>query len=875
MIEMENVELDPLTLNENSNVDAKLKKMKNGVHSVSPIVGFIFIASIFVLYLLVYLIDGILPKPLTVADEKSYPTEFITERAQHHLKALTSLGPRIVGSPENEILAVEYLTGAVDKIRQLSHGSHKIEMDLQLVSGSYFMDYKPDGAISAYANVQNIIVKLHAANSTNNSLLVNAHFDSVSTSPGGSDDGINCAIMLEVLQKLTQTANDIQHNIIFLFNGAEETPLQASHGFITQHKWAKEVRVVVNLEAAGAGGKEILFQSGPKQPWLIDYYKKVPRPNGQVAGEEFFQSGAIPSDTDFRIFRDFGGTVGLDFAYDRNGYRYHTNFDDFENIPGGSYQHGGDNALALIRYLGSAPELSRIHEQVQGAVVYYDFMGLFMIVYSGWVIIFLNIVVSVLSLAVALKSFYDFNLGLSFATLKYVGLCFLVMLFSMLFALLFILIVALVIDSLKFSMSWYNNTWIILGLYNVPVIAMSFVVVVLYNRYNSKTNLGISIHAQVQAHIMRIIWAVLVLIGTCCGIRSTYVVLIIVLFQTTSFLVVHICRLQHSVHKWAIIYIVFTLIPNIFLMKAGLEIVSLLVPICGRIGSDKNPEIIIGVVTFMVTIPISSSYVPLLTLVRKPYTILVGLSIIFVIFFIIVFTPLGFPYSGNKDSPAPQRFWIYHLNKEIHDENGVRNKSGFFLLNLDRNSPYSVKKYVAEMNSMGEIEDCDTIFCGLPIGSSRMVPILHLSTWIPAVQPVFPSDIALTLNSKIVEGNMSTFNLTAFGAHSMNIYLSPKNGTTIQAVSLLQNLPKPIMWNGRYVYLMMYTCGKMKQQLTFTVSVKTPTVWNASVLDVAVAGKFMDDKYFVKTKEFDHFLAQFPNWTTVYSWLGSYKSWIF
>uniref|UniRef100_A0A1Y1MHI6 FXNA-like protease n=2 Tax=Photinus pyralis TaxID=7054 RepID=A0A1Y1MHI6_PHOPY len=849
----------------------KFKKMKNGAHSVSPIIGLIFIISIFGLYGVVYLIDGILPKSLTIADEKDYPLHFITERAQQHLKALTSIGPRVVGYAENEIQAVAYLTEAINSIRQLAHASHTIDFDLQLVSGSFIYS-----TISAYSNVQNIVVKLHAKNSTNNSLLVNAHFDSAPTSPGGSDDGIHCAIMLEVLQKLTQTVNNLQHNIIFLFNGAEETGLQASHGFITQHKWAKEVRVVINLEAAGAGGKEILFQSGPKSPWLIDYYKKVPRPNGQVAGEEFFQSGAIPSDTDFRIFRDFGGAVGLDFAYDRNGYRYHTSFDDFENIPNGSYQHGGDNALALIRYLANAPELANIHGQIRESVVYYDFMGLFMVSYSGSTIIILNVLVSILSLAVALKSFYDFNLALSYESFKYIGLCVLVMLSSIIFALLFVLGVAVVIDSLKFSMSWYGNTWIILGLYNVPVIVVSFGIVALYNNYNTKVNLGISIHAQLQAHILRLIWTLLVLIGTCCGIRSTYAILVIVLFQTASFLVIHIFRLQYSVHKWAMVYVVFTLIPNIFLMKSGLEFVSLMVPICGRIGSEKNPEIIVGVAVLVLTIPISSSYAPLLVLLRKPHLLLATLSAVFVIFFIIVFTPLGFPYSGTENSPAPQRYWIYHLQKQIHyDNSGTKNKSGFFLFNLDRNSPNSIKKYVSEMKNMTEIDDCDAIFCGLPLASPRMVSTLYRSTWIPADPPILPTDIDLALNSKTVEDGIIVFNFTILGADSMSIYLSPKNGAKLDAISLVENLPDPIVWEKRSVYLIMYTSGKGKPQLTFTVSIKKPDVWNASVVDVAVAGKFMNDKYFVKTKAYEYFLAQFPKWTTLYPWLGIYKSWTF
>lgn len=40
------------------------------------------------------------------------------------------------------------------------------------------------------------------------------------------------------------------------------------------------------------------------------YKNSIPHPNGQVAAEEMFSLGVIPSDTDFRIFRDYGHIPG-------------------------------------------------------------------------------------------------------------------------------------------------------------------------------------------------------------------------------------------------------------------------------------------------------------------------------------------------------------------------------------------------------------------------------------------------------------------------------------------------------------------------------------------------------------------------------------
>lgn len=90
----------------------------------------------------------------------------------------------------------------------------------------------------------------------------------------------------------------------------------------------------------------------------MKYYKQsVPRPFANTIAEELFQNNFIPSDTDFRIFREYGMLPGLDMAHSLNGYIYHTKFDTFANLERHTCQTTGDNVLALTWSLANAPEL--------------------------------------------------------------------------------------------------------------------------------------------------------------------------------------------------------------------------------------------------------------------------------------------------------------------------------------------------------------------------------------------------------------------------------------------------------------------------------------------------------------------------------------
>lgn len=321
--------------------------------------GIVFLLSWIVLFFaLVFPSYYHFPDVLTKEQEANNKGKFIGARAEETLLELSTIGAKVVGSREHKT-AIEYLLQKVEGIRNNSRlDLYDIVIDRQIVSGESFVAK----TFKYYQDVTNIVIKVRPKNVKNEyALLINSHYDSEIASPGAGDAGLMIAVMLETLRVITQDEQQLTHTIIFLLNGAEESGLMGSHGFVTKHKWAKYARAVINLDSAGNGGREILFQSGPNHPWLMKYYcKSISYPFASTIAEEMFQSNFIPSDTDFRIFRDYGKLPGLDMAHNYNGYVYHTKYDRFSAITRGTFQLTGTNILALARSLANAPELDDI-----------------------------------------------------------------------------------------------------------------------------------------------------------------------------------------------------------------------------------------------------------------------------------------------------------------------------------------------------------------------------------------------------------------------------------------------------------------------------------------------------------------------------------
>lgn len=289
-------------------------------------------------------IRAVQPPPEAPASARA--TDFSAARALEDLKAIAQR-PHPTGSEEND-RARAYL---VERLQALG-----LEPQVQTATVARTFERRP-GPISA-ATVHNILARLPGTNSSRPIMLV-AHYDSVPTGPGASDDGAGVVALLETLRAV-KAGPPLKNDLILLITDGEERGLLGAKAFADEHPWAKLRPLALNFEARGSCGPSSMFETSAQAGWLVrQFAQAAPRP---VASSLFFEAyKRLPNDTDFSIFKR-AGMAGLNFAYAGCWPRYHTWHDDVEDIDPRSLQHHGSNALALARSFGNL-DLTQIQEK--------------------------------------------------------------------------------------------------------------------------------------------------------------------------------------------------------------------------------------------------------------------------------------------------------------------------------------------------------------------------------------------------------------------------------------------------------------------------------------------------------------------------------
>lgn len=229
--------------------------------------------------------------------------------------------------------------------------------------------------------VENIIA-VHKGTSSGKAVLALSHYDSTPAGAGVGDDGAGVAVMVELARhvKTLQTRNDI----IFLITDGEETGLRGAIAFATEHPLMMNVGVVVNVEARGASGRSMMFETGDGNAKLIDIYADVvPRPAANSLTYEVYKR--LPNDTDFSVFRR-AGLSGFNLAFTGSASLYHSARDSVNTLDRRTLQHQGEQAFALTLALADA-DLSQLtapsSRASQGNATYFDVFGRWLIHWSS------------------------------------------------------------------------------------------------------------------------------------------------------------------------------------------------------------------------------------------------------------------------------------------------------------------------------------------------------------------------------------------------------------------------------------------------------------------------------------------------------------
>lgn len=240
------------------------------------------------------------------------------------------------------------------------------------------------GGLSVYFEGTNIIVYIRGADDDQrdwwtredgrpeqrNGVLVNAHYDSVSTGFGSTDDGVGVISALQLVRYYSTGGNRPRNGIVILLNNGEEDFLNGARAF-GQHPMSRFVSTFLNLEGAGAGGRAALFRSTDEE--VTRAYAQSPYPFGTVVSADAFERGLVRSQTDYVVFNGVFGLRGLDVAFIGPRSRYHTDQDDSRHTGKQALWHMLSAAVSTTKQLSTQKAITL--KSPQNSSIWFDLLG--------------------------------------------------------------------------------------------------------------------------------------------------------------------------------------------------------------------------------------------------------------------------------------------------------------------------------------------------------------------------------------------------------------------------------------------------------------------------------------------------------------------
>jgi Peptidase family M28 len=325
-------------------------------------------------------------------------TEFSADRAMPALKAI-SQAPHPIGSAAHAAVR-EYL------ITQLK------AMGLQPEIQTTTVIQPGDGGFGA-GRVQNVLVRIPGKASTG-AIVLDAHYDAADTGPGASDCGSCVVTGLETLRAI-RSRTPLNNDLIFVFADGEEVGMLGARAFVTEHPWAKDVKLAINFEASGSRGAAVMYITSRNNQRLIsEFIKAVPYPRMTSFSPAFW--GLLPGAQIGCDLEEYTarGSSGFGFYYAGDTPAYHTLRDNVTEIDRRSIQHNGSYSLSLLKHFGNL-DLKTL-KATQNAV-YFNILPNVVVHYPESQVLPLAVVMSILFMTVVW-----FGLRTRRLTIKGIGL---------------------------------------------------------------------------------------------------------------------------------------------------------------------------------------------------------------------------------------------------------------------------------------------------------------------------------------------------------------------------------------------------------------------------------------------------------------------
>lgn len=328
---------------------------------------------------------------LSLADTEELPkaSDFNHSNIRTHVENFCKLGPHSILNKKENAAVQEYIISELKKLGV-------VNSDTTDVPAYQVQEFVASRGMYQNFYLKNVIVHIpaNAEATTNQAVMTMAHFDSVATGDGASDDAVACGTMLEAIRYYLDKMNNgytISNDLVFCFVNGEEYGLLGSKAFMNEFRGfdnlIERINFAINLEARGTSGTQIMFETAHNNYNTVKLF-------GEVNNNLFTCSiatmiyGMMPNGTDFSNLKE--NYQGVNIANIGGGENYHTQNDNIENVSEICLSQQAQILNGLLDRLANY-NLDKLYEAEENAI-FFSYLNVGDVVYNNSVAIVLAVI---------------------------------------------------------------------------------------------------------------------------------------------------------------------------------------------------------------------------------------------------------------------------------------------------------------------------------------------------------------------------------------------------------------------------------------------------------------------------------------------------